>query len=867
MSAASSELPADRRAPLGPDDPDSVLPDDGDTVSEYMAVDGSDGDMTSVPTEDGGMIVTIGQAYEAPQEEGGFYDNLAEAIPPQALSKLANDLLRRIEMDEEARKKRDEQDEEGIRRTGLGKDAPGGAEFEGASRVVHPALIEACIDYQARVMKEVWPTGGPAKEKIVGTVTREKAARAKRVVEYTNFQLTTLIKEARSTLEENLSQTPLVGAGYIRQYWDHRLKRPSWQFVPRDRIKLPPNAADYYSAKRRTFLDTVSAIEFQQRIEQGLYRNLKLAPPSEAPQQTKPQEATAKIQGVDEQSMNLDGDRDLYEVMSYVEITADMADVLQHEDEGGLYPYLLTIDRTTKQVLAVYRDWEPNDETREPIDHIFEIPFIPWRGGPIGLAHIIGGLSGAATGALRALLDSAQIANMQGGFILKGSGVGSQTKRAQPGDFQEIEGGVEASDIREKVMQFQTKEPSTVLFQLLGFLVEAAKGTIRTSMDDDSIDATSNVPVGTQFSRVEESMVTFSALHGRVHAAMDRILAGLHRLNRMYLPEYMRVDAQGKEIIVYRRDFEGPPSVQPVSDPTIYSDQQRLAQVTAMQQRATQVPGLYKPREVEEWFLKLLRIPDPDRFLVAAPEPHELNAVNENLAMAFGRPVVVFPEQDHLAHIIAHLEFTDSPMLGLNPILAPKFLPAVLQHVAEHMVFHYVAATNDIVSHVAGAKAADLMSADDEVKQAMDKLLALASHSVVPGTTALFQQAAPTIQKAMQALKALQPPQPMDPSLAAVQAAGAETQRKTVDDQRQGALAQAKLQSDAQNQQQKNTLDAQRNAAMFQRNQITQDVAAANEEASLQRTAMETETARSVAAMKVETGRGGNFSDGASLGG
>jgi hypothetical protein len=841
---------------------------EGDTVQDYMAVDsGGDGEFQTEPTADGGMIVTIGQAYEAPQEDGGFYDNLALIIPDPELSKLATDLLRRIEMDEEARKKSDELGEEGIRRTGLGKDAPGGAEFEGASRVVHPALVEACIDYQARVMKEVWPIAGPVKEKIVGTVTREKAARAKRVVEYMNFQLTTSIKEARSMLEENLSQTPLVGSGYIRQFWDHRLKRPSWQFVPRDRVKLPPNAADYYSAKRRTFLDKVSAIEFQQRVNQGLYRDLKLPSPSESPQQTKPEEATARIQGVEEQSLNLDGDRDLYEVMSYVEITDAMSGVLQFEDKGDLYPYLLTIDRTSKRVLSVYRDWEPDDETREPIDHIFEIPFIPWRGGPIGLAHIIGGLSGAATGALRALLDSAQIANMQGGFILRGSGVGSQTKRAQPGDFQEIEGGVEASDIRDKVMQFQTKEPSSTLFQLLGFLVEAAKGTIRTSMDDESIDATSNVPVGTQFSRVEESMVTFSALHGRVHAAIDRILAGLHRLNRMYLPEYVRVDAQGKEIIVYRQDFEGPPSVQPVSDPTIYSDQQRLAQVTAMQQRSIQVPGLYKPREIEEWFLKLMRVPDPDRFLVPAPEPHELNAVNENLAMAMGRPVVVFPEQDHLAHVIAHLEFTDSPVLGGNPILASKFLPAVLQHVSEHILYHYVAATNDIVSHVAGTKAADLMSADDTVKQALDKLLAVASHTVVPGTSALFGQAWPVIQKAMATLKAMQPPQPMDPSLAAVQAAGAETQRKTADDQRTGALAQAKLQSDAANQQQKNQLDAQRNAALFQRNEIQADSAAASEQASIQRTQLETDTARAVAEMKVETGRGGNYSDGSSLGG
>lgn len=847
LGKPQGDLPAGRRAMQSPDDPGAQ----GDDLDEYLAIEGPDGEIENVNTSDGGMIVYLGEAKEAaPAEDGEFYANLAEVLPEPVMDKIVTELLLKIEQDKESRKKRVEQYEEGIRRTGLGKDAPGGAQFEGASRAVHPGMTEACIDYQSRIIKELWPIAGPAKPKINGVVTSQKTDQAKRVVEFMNWQLTTSIKEARTVTEKTLSQVPLGGSQFIKLWQDHRLKRPRMSFVSIDKIALPASADSYHTAARRTFMDTVTAIEIQQRVDSGMYRDCELGRSSLQPEPDKAQQAQAKVEGKDEMpAINVDDEREIYETMALLEVPDEMAETLAHEEEGELYPYLITIDVQTKKVLAFYRDWEQDDEAREPIEHLFEFPFITWDGAyAIGLPHIAGSLSGAATGALRALLDSAHIANTQGGLILKGSGTGGQTRTAQFGEFTEIDGGLETDDIRKKIMQFNTKEPSSVLFQLLGFLVEAQKGVVRTSMDETAIDTNANTPVGTQLSRVEEGLVVFSAIHGRAHAAFNRLLAGLHRLNRLYLPESIRVDAAGKEIMVRRKDFEGPPAVQPVSDPTIYSDQQRMAQINAVQQRAALQPGLYDARKVEERFLALMKVPDADELLVKAAEPIEMNAVNENLAMALGRPVVAFPEQEHLAHLQTHLDFANSPVLGANPIIAPKFLPAFVQHCAEHFLYHYVKTTTELVTHAAGVEAADLMSSDPVVKDAFDKLLAMASQHVVPSMVQDFQGAMPVLMAAMQRLQAMAPRPPMDPAAVAQQASAAETARKTADDQQSGAL------------------NAQKNAIMAQRNQIQQSDAELTARTNVVRTALETQTAQDVADTKIETGHGSNLSDGASLG-
>ena len=828
----------------------------GVDVGEYLSVAPDPDQIEITDAGDGGAFVALpGEEAESAPHDTEFYANLAEVLPDVVKDRIVQDLLRRIEDDKQARSKRDEQYEEGIRRTGLGKDAPGGAMFEGASKVVHPGMIEACIDYESRMIRELFPPSGPVKPNILGEMTAEKAEKAKRKTEHMNWQITTQIKEARSVLETTLTQVPLGGSQFIHQWWDHRLKRPRWEFRSVDKMYWPFNSADFASAIRRTYADRISAVEYRQRVEQEMYLDLDLPPPAQRSEESKSEKASHKVEGVEIPSDNLDGDRDIYETMSILEVTEDMAGVLDVEEAGTVYPYLITMDESSKKMLAMYRDWEDGDEAHEPIEHDFEFPFLPWRGGlSIGFPQVIGSLSAAATGALRALLDSAHANNATGGLILKGSGASGQTRRAQIGEFTEIEGGLETDDIRKRVMPFSPNQPSPVLFQLLGFVVDATKSVVRTSLDESPTDGASPTPVGTQMSRVEEGLVVFSAIHGRGHAAMDRLLAGLHRLNRLYLPETLRVDAAGKEIMVRRKDYEGPCDVQAVSDPTIYSDLQRFNQLNYIQQRMMANPPLWDAREVEMAGLKLIKWPNPEALLRPQPVPHELNAVNENLAMVLGQPVVAFPEQDHLSHLSVLMDFMKSPVLGMNPLIAPSYLPKAVHHAVEHIAYLYVKTTVDQVEAAAGRKIGDLMSKDPDVKAKIDELLAVASSGVVAGMEQQLQPVMPVLMQAAQQLQAMAPKPPMDPAMAAIQAATQETQRKGAADQVDGQVQQGKLALG----QQANAIAADRVQAMREGQQI-----AAN--TKLQTTGEDNDTALTISEERIASGSGSHFTNGQSM--
>lgn len=850
MAGMGGQKPEERLRPM---------PGSGEQVAEYMDVD--TGDETYVEALPEGVDAPeLGEAEESAPPEPEWFENLAIIIPRPIMERITSDLRLKVEEDKEARKKRDQQYEVGIRRTGLGNDAPGGAEFEGASKVVHPMITEACIDYEARVIKELYPPAGPVKARVLGEPTQEKVDRAKRKVDYMNWQLTEQIKEAFSTIETTLMQVPLGGVQYVKLWQDHRLKRPRMDFVSVDRAYIPFNATSWHSATRRTVSEELSEVEFRQRVDAGHYIDIPMPAAAQMPEATKSEKAADKVEGKEEPSSNVDKVRDVWEVMTYLEISEEMADLLGYEEAGELYPYLVSMEAESGQCIAIYRCWEREDDTREPIENVFEIPFIRFRGAmAIGFPHIIGGLSAAATGALRALLDSAHINNVTGGLILKGAGVGGQSRRAVPGEFLEIERPLETDDIRKVVWPNSFNPPSPVLFELLGFLVNAAKQTVRTSLDETAgVDSNSPVPVGTQMSRVEEGMVVFSAIHGRVHRAFNRLLMGLHRLNKLYLPERVKAEVNGREVIVYKRDFEGTPDIQTVSDPTIYSDTQRLNQAGALQARATALPMVYKAREVEKWFLELIKIPDPDRFLVDQPQPHELNAVNENISMVMGRPVVAFPDQNHLAHLQVLLDFMKSPALGGHPLIAPIFLPNALKHAREHMAMFYLETVIQAVKSTKVMKIEDMYSNDHEVKAELDKLFATASQGVVPEVEKSLAGILQVLQQAMQQAAQFAPKPPMDPAAAAVQAAAAETQRKTAADQ-SGA------QHDTQALQSETTLKQQANAIAAEKVNVDRDKAANADATKIQVTKMDGDTAIDIANMKVESGQKTGFSNGESL--
>ena len=772
---------------------------------EMVELDTEDSDVED--TEDGGAIVTLDE--EGPPEgESDFYANLAETLPDAELGDIATQFLDLIGKDKEARKKRDEQYEDGLRRTGLGDDAPGGAQFQGASKAVHPMMTEACVDFASRAIKELWPSNGPVKDLVIGDSTTKKVDKAKRKSALMNWQLTVQAQEARAEVEQMLTQLPLGGAQYLKLGWDDRRNRPNFLAVMIDDMYLPYAATNFYSAQRKTHVQYLTTLDYQQRVTSGMYRDVDLTPPSMEPDASSAEKANNKIEGRTDTSYNEDGLRTVYEVYAITEL----------EDDEDPSPYIITIDKISGKVLSLYRNWDEDDDTREEMSWIVEFPFIPWRGAyPIGLPQMIGGLSAATTGSLRALLDSAHINNAPTMLKLKGGSRGGQSLTIQPTQVEEIEGGLNIDDVRKIAMPLPFNPPSPVLFQLLGFLVEAGKGVVRTSMDNLP-DSNVNAPVGTTLARIEQGMVVFNAIHARLHDAMGRMLRVLHRLNEMYLDDD-RLKQDAGEKLATRKDFEGPMDVVPVSDPNIFSEAQRYAQVQAVAQRSQLLPQVYNLRKVEERILQTLKIPDFEALLMPDTEPEEQNAVKENVDAALGKPVKAFAEQDHIAHLKTHLSFMVNPMLGSGPMFAGTFLPVIVGHIKEHIAMWYLNTTIELAESVSDVDLDTIgkveHSADD--KRALDRMLAEASTVVSEKAGDVFGALPPIIEQAQQMIQKATPPTPMDPTQAAVQAAQMQNQtaqqKLQLDGQKvqqQMQLEQAKMQLEQAKMQQDTSLEAQK---------------------------------------------------------
>lgn len=745
-------------------------------------------------TEDGGAVIRLGDPEEQKARQAHFA-NIVEEVDQKDLGDYVQDLLDKISKDKDAREKRDKQYEEGLRRTGLGDDAPGGAQFSGANKVVHPMLIEACVDFSARVMKEIFPPNGPVKSKILGEQDREKVAKAERKAQFMNWQCTEQIPEFRSELEQLSTQLPLGGGQYLKFMWDGQRRRPTAEFIPIDDVYLPFAATNFYTAERKTHVQYITKQEYQRRVKIGMYIDVDLGAPGEI-DFSKASRANDKIEGRKETSYNEDGLRTIFEISTHL----DFGD--------GMEPYLISIDKTSRLPLALYRNWEPEDEMRNELDWMVEFGFVPWRGAyPIGLTHMIGGLSGAATGALRALMDSAHIQNIPTLLKLKG-GPGGQTINLQPTEVVEMEGGALIDDVRKLAMPLPFNGPSPTLFQLLGFLVDAGKGVVQTTYEKLS-DQNPNAPVGTTMALIEQGMVVFSSIHSRLHNSMARCFKILHRINSAYMTvEDLEGKISGLEL--KPEDFDGPIDVIPVSDPNIFSEAQRFAQVQAIMQRAALMPQMYDARKVEEMFLRAMKIP-ANEVLQPLPASENMDPVSENVAATMGRPLYVLPQQDHMAHLKVHAAFLQSPMFGMNPAIQQTYMYPIAQHLRDHLLNYYLVESHNAVDKAQKENLIDKESAEEQadvivrVQQVIEQQLGPDFAQKLAELSQAAQQFAP------------RPPMPPDNSMQIAQL-NAQIQGQAL--QQRAQADQAKLAQQAQLEQAKMAQTAQiKQAELAQKDQ------------------------------------------------
>jgi hypothetical protein len=646
-----------------------------------------------------------------------------------------------------------------------------------------------------------------------------------------------------------------------------------------DEILLPFSATNYYKSDRKAHVQLINEYTFADRVRSGMYRDIDAIAVVTDPDQTRSQQANDKIEGKASTTYNEDGLRTVYEVdIQYLlpDAKRGVADD-KDEDDRGPAPYLITIDDSTRKVLSIYRNWDENDKNEDALVHIIEWPFLPWRGAmPIGTPQVLGGIAAAATGALRALLDSAHINNFPGGMHLKSGPVGGQSVRIDAGQTNEIDGGVMQDDIRKTFMPTPVNPPSSVLYELLGYLVDAGKEVIKTTLDEANDNA--NVPVGTTMARIEQGMVVFSAIHSRLHNAMGKFLKVLHRLLATYLSDEQVLEETGEQM-TFKADFDAPNDVIPVSDPEIFSELQRIAQMQTIAQRAQLFPTLYDQHKVEAGILKMMKVKDPTQYLNPKPTPKPEHAVNENIAAALGQPIVAFPDQDHLAHIQAHLSFIEDPMFGANPLMAPQAIPAILQNVKEHMLFFYGTHIFELASKAAGKDITEFMSIKDAgVKTAFDQMLAAATNVAHPQFQAQFAQVPSVIQAAQALLKQFQPPPVMDPSQVAAQKVQADSaakqgdqaiKQKQVDNQAQVdaqtlALKQAEQQQNMSLGQGEQQVKVATTAAT---NQSREKIAGQSDATKLQVTSEDNNTAMEIAAAEIEAGKKTNIKDGTAIGG
>jgi len=754
-----------------PDDASPEQPPEGEEGME-VELELTDDDLEELP--DGSVRVRLDTT--GPMDSKDFYENLADTdiLDLGELSTMALRFIELADKDKEARKQRDKQYEEGIKRTGLGNDAPGGANFQGASKVVHPVMAEACVDFAARAIKELFPPDGPTRTKILGDVDEEKVAIAERKRDYMNWQLSEQIEEFCDEQEQMLTQLPLGGSQYLKIWYDEKKKRPCAQFLPIDNVLLPFAAANFYTSPRVTEVDDISEWEFRSRIASGLYRDTDFVRATMDPEPTGPQKATDKIEGRSPND-NEDGLRRVYHIYAWLEIENDPY------TKGEPAPYILMIDEINTEVVGLYRNWEDGDETMTKLDWIVEYKFIPWRGAyAVGLPHLIGGLSAALTGALRALLDSAHINNAATLLKLKGAKVSGQSQQVEVTQVAEIEAAPGVDDVRKLAMPMPFNPPSPVLFQLLGWLTDAAKGVVTTS-EEKIADISSTAPVGTTQALIEQGAAVFSSIHARLHKSQARVLRILSRINRWYLDDMKRAEVV-EDLDVKREDFARITDVIPVSDPHIFSETQRMAQTQAVMAIMKDNPDLFNRRAVIQRFLKQIKVPGINELMTDVPPPAKMDAANENVAMSIGQAAFAYPEQDHLGHIQAHLDFAKNPVLGANPFIAPGFLPKAIEHIKQHIVLWYLSRMNGYVQKAMGTKLGDYDLLEDP--KDVDKLFALASQHTEMDAEQTLQGILPVIQKMVQDSQKYKPKPDMTPDAQVLlQTSMAETQRRQARDQ------------------------------------------------------------------------------------
>jgi hypothetical protein len=620
-----------------------------------------------------------------PREETAedFDANLAEYLDKGQLAEICGDLIGDVEADISSRKEWMQTYTDGIELLGM-KIEIRSEPWEGACGVFHPLLSEALVKFQAETVMETLPPAGPVKTQVIGRETPEKMAASDRVQKDMNYQITDVMVEYRPEHERMVWGLGLSGNAFKKVYFDPNLNRQVSIFVPAEDLIVPYGASDLQTADRVTHVMRKTENELKKLQVAGFYRDVDLGDPVNTFDDVEKKIA---------EKMGFQATTDNRYKLLEIQVNLDIAGFEDKDEDGkptGIaLPYIVTVEKGSQTVLAIRRNWRPEDETKQKRNHFVHYGYVPGFGFYcFGLIHLVGAFAKSGTSIIRQLVDAGTLSNLPGGFKTRGLRVKGDDTPISPGEFRDVD--VPSGVLKDNILPLPYKEPSQVLYSLLGTIVEEGR-RFASASDMKIADMSANTPVGTTLAILERTLKVMSAVQARVHYSMKQELKLLKDIIRDYTPDEYSYTPDVGNRFAKQSDYDNV-DVIPVSDPNAATMSQKVVQYQAVLQLAQQAPQLYDLAQLHRQMLDVLGIKNAKKLVKLEDDQLPEDPITENMNIMNMRPVKAFFYQDHQAHIQVHMNAVQDPkiaaIVGQNPN-AQAIGAAAMAHIQEHLAFEY----------------------------------------------------------------------------------------------------------------------------------------------------------------------------------
>lgn len=770
--------------------------DMGPAEAEIVMLDDGSAEITLSPEDSEDVDTDIDSAP--------FDANLAEYIDDGVLLTLANELVGSVQSDINSRKDWADTFVKGLAVLGF-KYEERTDPWEGACGVYSTVLAEAVIRFQAEAMSETFPAAGPVRTKIIGEITREKEDAAARVQADMNYEITEVMSEYRPEHERMLYTLGLAGSAFKKVYFDPNIGRQVAIFIPPEDVIVPYGASNIESAERVTHVMRKTKNEMAKLQASGFYVDVSLGDP--VPYRTDIEEKKAEEGGY---SLTDDDRYSIYEI--HAELIIEGVDAEDDDDIQIAKPYVVTIERGGNTVLAIRRNWNPDDELMLKRQHFVHYVYVPGFGFyGLGLIHIIGGYAKAGTSIIRQLVDAGTLSNLPGGLKTRGLRIKGDDTPISPGEFRDVD--VPSGSIRDNIMTLPYQEPSQTLLALLNQITEEGR-RLGAISDMNISDMSANAPVGTTLALLERTLKPMAAVQSRVHYAMKQEFKLLKAIIAEYAPTEYTYTPDRAQSPAKQSDY-AVVDVIPVSDPNSSTMAQRVVQYQAVLQMSQTAPQIYDLPQLHKQMIEVLGVKNADKLIPTSDDMRPTDPVSENMNVLVNKPIKAFITQDHDAHIATHQSFMQDPQIaafmGQNPA-AQQMMGGLTAHIAEHIAFSYR-------QQIENALGAPLPAPNAELPEELEVKLASMIAEAAQQNTQQKQAAAAQQQAQQQAQDPI-----MQMQMQELQIKAAEQQRKGQQDQTQNALAAARLQLDAKKARSAEALEAARIAAMTDQANAKQDL-------------------------------------------